>query len=191
MAEKRRIDLKDAVNAISDVVQNRPRPLRDFDQIHMKSGDMVMQSEFIARWADGKRLAFVGDGDAISVCVVYLRARGILPYGPEHVTVFDFAVAGLLLLWALAYRRLRYVLTDTALRIDWLGQTTVVPYAVWLYSQAAAVRSMPRQPCELGTPKATPLLVPPSSSGESSRGSIWPSSSTSSDVCIMTLGRVQ
>lgn len=36
------------------------------------------------------REGFIGDGDAISVCVVYLRARGILPYGPAHVTVFDF-----------------------------------------------------------------------------------------------------
>jgi len=58
------IDLRKAMNAVSDVIQNRPRPLREFDQIYMKASDMVMQSEFIARWADGKRLAFIGDGDA-------------------------------------------------------------------------------------------------------------------------------
>ena len=63
------IDLRAAINAISDVVQNRPRPLRELDQIYMKTGDMVLQSELIAKWADGKRLAFIGDGDAISVCV--------------------------------------------------------------------------------------------------------------------------
>ena len=84
------IDLREAMNAVSDVIQNRPRPLREFDQIYMKAGDMVMQSEFIARWAAGKRLAFIGDGDAISVCVAYLHGRGILPYGPSSVTVFDF-----------------------------------------------------------------------------------------------------
>ena len=56
----------------------------------MKSGDMVLQSELVARWADGKRLAFIGDGDAISVCVGYLRKRGILDYGPTEVCVFDF-----------------------------------------------------------------------------------------------------
>jgi predicted methyltransferase len=84
------IDLRAALNAVSDVVQNRPRPLREFDQIYMKAGDMVLQSELIARWADGKRLAFIGDGDAISVCVAYLHHRGILPYGPLSVTVFDF-----------------------------------------------------------------------------------------------------
>jgi predicted methyltransferase len=84
------IDLRAAVNAISDVIQNRPAPLREFDQIYMKAGDMVMQAEQIARWTDGKHLAFIGDGDAISICVAYLKKRGILPYGPEKVTVFDF-----------------------------------------------------------------------------------------------------
>jgi predicted methyltransferase len=56
----------------------------------MKTGDMVLQSEIIADWADGKRLAFIGDGDAISVCVAYLRAREVLNFGPSHITVFDF-----------------------------------------------------------------------------------------------------
>ena len=84
------IDLREAVNAISDVIQNRPRPLREFDQIYMKAGDMVLQSELVARWADGKRLAFIGDGDAISVCVAYLHKRGILNYGPTQIHLFDF-----------------------------------------------------------------------------------------------------
>lgn len=84
------IDLRLALNAVSDVVQNRPRPLREFDQIYMKAGDMVLQSELIAHWSDGKHLAFIGDGDAISVCIAYLGHREILPYGPASVTVFDF-----------------------------------------------------------------------------------------------------
>lgn len=84
------IDLKAAINAVSDVVQNRPRPLREFDQIYMKTGDMVMQSEFVSRWADGKSLAFIGDGDAISVCTAYLTAKGILDTGPGRIVVFDF-----------------------------------------------------------------------------------------------------
>lgn len=87
---KREINLKDAINAVSDVVQNRPRPLRDFDQIYMKTGDMVLQSEAVGRWADGKRLAFIGDGDAISVCVALLKHRKIFEEGPSSVTVFDF-----------------------------------------------------------------------------------------------------
>src|SRR5208282_2788893 len=90
MAERRDIDLRSAINAISDVIQNRPRPLREFDQIYMKAGDMVLQSELVANWSSGRNLAFMGDGDAISVCVAYLHHRAILDYGPTHITVLDF-----------------------------------------------------------------------------------------------------
>jgi predicted methyltransferase len=90
VADPHQIDLRAAINAISDVIQNRPLPLRNFDQIYMKAGDMVLQSEFVARWADRKKLAFIGDGDAISICVAYLHARGIVSYGPSEITVFDF-----------------------------------------------------------------------------------------------------
>jgi predicted methyltransferase len=90
MAERKQIDLQEAVNAVSDVVQNRPRPIRGFDQIYMKTGDMVLQAELVAHWADKKKLAFIGDGDAISVCVAYLKSRGIINYGPSQITVFDF-----------------------------------------------------------------------------------------------------
>ena len=44
MPEQKEIDLRAAINAISDVVENRPRSLREFDQIYMKAGDMVLQS---------------------------------------------------------------------------------------------------------------------------------------------------
>lgn len=90
MPEQKEIDLRAAINAISDVVENRPRSLREFDQIYMKAGDMVLQSELVARWAEGKRLAFIGDGDAISVCVAYLQKREIINYGPSEIVVFDF-----------------------------------------------------------------------------------------------------
>ena len=84
------VDLRKAINAVSDVVQNRPRPLREFDQIYMKTGDMVLQSELIASWANEKRIAFIGDGDAISVCIAYLQGRDVLDFGPSEIMVFDF-----------------------------------------------------------------------------------------------------
>jgi predicted RNA methylase len=83
-------DVRDALNAVSDVIQNRPPPLREFDQIYMKAGDMVMQGEYIAEWSKGKRLAYIGDGDGISACCTYLQKREILRYGPAEVVVFDF-----------------------------------------------------------------------------------------------------
>ena len=85
MKVRRQIDLQEAVNAVSDVVQNRPRPIRSIDQIYMKTGDMVMQAELVAHWADKKKLAFIGDGDAISVCVAYLKTAGIIEIRRAHV----------------------------------------------------------------------------------------------------------
>lgn len=90
MEHHNEIDLRAALNAISDVIQNRPRPLRELDQIYMKAADMVLQSELVARWANGKRLAFIGDGDAISVAVAYLFKREIIEYGPSKIVVYDF-----------------------------------------------------------------------------------------------------
>jgi predicted methyltransferase len=90
MSADMEIDLHAAANAISDVVQNRPLPLRMFDQIYMKAGDMIRQSQIVAKWAHGKKLAFIGDGDGISVSVPYLMARGILHQGPSETMVFDF-----------------------------------------------------------------------------------------------------
>jgi predicted methyltransferase len=90
MASRKEIDLRAAINAVSDVVQNRPRPIRQLDQIYMKTGDMVLQSELVAHWANGKKLAFIGDGDAISVCVAYLQKREIIDYGPSEIVVYDF-----------------------------------------------------------------------------------------------------
>jgi predicted methyltransferase len=83
-------DLKGALNALSDIVNNRPLPLREFDQIYMKVGDMVVYTEFLARLFDGQKLVFVGDGDAIGLSLAHLVSEGVLHYGPSKITVLDF-----------------------------------------------------------------------------------------------------
>jgi predicted methyltransferase len=84
------LDLRRAINAVSDVIQNRPPPLREFDQIYMKAGDMVLQTSLIAQRFAGRRLVFMGDGDSISLCLAYLVHRGVLQDGPEKILVLDF-----------------------------------------------------------------------------------------------------
>ncbi|HEY4217892.1 MAG TPA: bis-aminopropyl spermidine synthase family protein [Gemmatimonadaceae bacterium] len=84
------LDLRQALNAISDVVTNRPLPLREFDQIYMKLGDMVVHAEFVARRFDKGRLVFVGDGDAVGLSVAHLVNERVLEYGPREITVLDF-----------------------------------------------------------------------------------------------------
>src|SRR6267143_1502376 len=56
MATADQPDPQAIINAVSDVIQNRPLPLREFDQIYMKAGDMVLQTQFVARRFDKKKL---------------------------------------------------------------------------------------------------------------------------------------
>lgn len=83
-------DLRKAINAISDVVHNRPPPLREFDQIYMKVADMVVQAEYVARVFNNKRVVFVGDGDGIALASAHLKAQGVIDYGPKSLTLLDF-----------------------------------------------------------------------------------------------------
>ena len=84
------LDLRRAINAVSDVIQNRPQPLREFDQIYMKAGDMVLQTSLIAQRFAGRKLLFMGDGDSISLCLAYLMKREVISEGPESILVLDF-----------------------------------------------------------------------------------------------------
>jgi predicted methyltransferase len=83
-------DLRDAVNAISDIVQNRPPPIREVDQIYMKVADMVIQAEYTARVLDGQDVIFIGDGDSIGLSMAHLRGEGVIDYGPRSILVVDF-----------------------------------------------------------------------------------------------------
>jgi N4-bis(aminopropyl)spermidine synthase len=84
------IDFRTALNTISDVVQNRPPPLREFDQIYMKVGDLVIQAEYIARKFENREVVFIGDGDAISLSVMHLLQNRVFSYGPRAIVVLDF-----------------------------------------------------------------------------------------------------
>ena len=84
------LDLRQSLNAISDVVNNRPRPLRAFDQIYMKTADMLLHAEHAGRWFNEKRVVFIGDGDAIALTLVHLRRQEFFQNGPASVHVLDF-----------------------------------------------------------------------------------------------------
>lgn len=83
-------DLREAINAVSDVVANRPRPLREFDQIYMKVADMVIQAHFVAQRFSGKDVIFIGDGDAIGLSVMHLGELGIFEDYPNSIALLDF-----------------------------------------------------------------------------------------------------
>ena len=91
------IDFRACLYALSDVIINRPVPLRHFDQIYMKLPDMLLQVELIARWFNGKEVLFVGDGDAIALSLVHLCNQKLLPgeSSPKRVQVIDLGVTGI------------------------------------------------------------------------------------------------
>ena len=83
-------DLRSAINAVSDVVANRPQPLREFDQIYMKVADMVIQAHIIAERMDGMDVVFVGDGDSIGLSIMHLKKEGIFKKAPNRIHLLDF-----------------------------------------------------------------------------------------------------
>ena len=84
------LDLREAFNAVSEVVVNRPEALREFDQIYMKISDMLLHAQLVSRWVDGKNMVFLGDGDAIGLTLTYLKSCQVFDQGPSHVHVLDF-----------------------------------------------------------------------------------------------------
>ncbi len=84
------IDFRACLYALSDVIVNRPTPLRVFDQIYMKLPDMLLQAELISRWFKEKRVAFIGDGDGIALALAHLSSQELLPGCPQSIEVFDF-----------------------------------------------------------------------------------------------------
>lgn len=84
------INLRDSFNAISDVVNNRPRPLRQFDQIFMKTADMLLQADHVSKYLNDRKMVCIGDGDAIGLCLVHLHKQGFLDNGPKSLHVMDF-----------------------------------------------------------------------------------------------------
>jgi N4-bis(aminopropyl)spermidine synthase len=56
----------------------------------MKTADMLLQTEHVGRLFEGKNVVFVGDGDAIGLCLVHLHNLNLLECGPSHVHILDF-----------------------------------------------------------------------------------------------------
>lgn len=84
------MDLRKALNAVSDVVANRPPAIREFDQIYMKHADLLIQTELVSKWFNKRNVVFIGDGDAIGLCLTYLHSLGEIQNGPNQVLIIDF-----------------------------------------------------------------------------------------------------
>lgn len=98
---------------------------------------MSQAARWAARRSQGGDVALWVASVILFVAVAMLVLGGSREPGMAMVLLCTIAVVllivgGGLLVWALAYRRLRYVLTDSAMCIEWLGETTSVPYSAIL-----------------------------------------------------------
>lgn len=84
------MDLRRCINLMSDVINNRPIPIREFDQIYMKHADMLLQIEHISKWFSNKSIIFIGDGDAIALCLAYLQVNNEIESSITKIHVLDF-----------------------------------------------------------------------------------------------------
>lgn len=67
----------------------RPPSLREYDQIPMRTPDLLRQAQFLAPILAGKRVVFMGDSDCLSL-VIGIRSRYEAPCPAEmHLLDFD------------------------------------------------------------------------------------------------------
>ena len=84
------VDMHLTMNLLSEVIVNRPPPLREFDQIYMRAGDMLYHVDHISSFYHDREVVFVGDGDAIALALCHLGRHKQVAYLPASVHVLDF-----------------------------------------------------------------------------------------------------
>ena len=60
-------NLLEKINAVSDIIHHRPKPIRKYDQIYMNAGNFTYYLELLDKFVAGKSAIFVGDGDGGTV----------------------------------------------------------------------------------------------------------------------------
>lgn len=79
---------EDIIDYVDLLLYNRPIPHREYDQIYMRAKYMLKQVTYVQETLKGKRIAFLGDGDGMSLLLALLSQRYQL--GIDSMTVFDF-----------------------------------------------------------------------------------------------------
>lgn len=77
------------INLVDIVIKNRPKPVRKYDQIYMKSTDMLKQLHFIKKYIIDRRMVFLGDDDGMSMLIALFSFFGHIS-SPKSIRVLDF-----------------------------------------------------------------------------------------------------
>lgn len=77
------------VALLDEQTGQRPFPLREFDQIHMRTVDAARHLQALSAYTEGKHVVFMGDSDGVALGLVTAARRSLLP-SPAGVTLCDF-----------------------------------------------------------------------------------------------------
>jgi N4-bis(aminopropyl)spermidine synthase len=77
------------LEAVRIIEEIRPKSLRAYDQIPMKSEDMVRQTKLVGPLLRGKSVVFMGDHDSTSLLLALLGELQNFPK-PAHMLILDF-----------------------------------------------------------------------------------------------------
>lgn len=80
---------EEELELISILEKNRPKPLRDFDQIPMRGTDLLFQIKTVLPHLAGKEVVFVGDYDSSSLLIGLTCSYGFAA-APKRMTLVDF-----------------------------------------------------------------------------------------------------
>lgn len=78
----------DWIDLADRVVLARPNALRDYDQIYMMSGAMILQTILMHDYIAGRDIVFIGDGDGMSMMFGLFAREKIIPC-PRKLIVLD------------------------------------------------------------------------------------------------------
>src|SRR6266566_3323431 len=76
------------IDLAESIVTVRPMPLRDFDQIPMRTEDHIRQAKLIIPHLAGKKVAFIGDFDCASLMISVLGLQ--MNSVPSRILIVDF-----------------------------------------------------------------------------------------------------
>ena len=79
------------VDLVAQVTQHpeRPRPIREFDQIFMLPGSQVVQALLMADYLKYRDVVMVGDGDCMGLVMAHLANKNVFK-APAKLRIFDF-----------------------------------------------------------------------------------------------------
>lgn len=119
------------------VYDNRPEPLREYDQIYMRPRYMYAQTKLMASELANKKVVFMGDGDSMSLMFGLFVSEGEIQ-APEHMLVLDFDERILQAIEGFAEKyRFSHIITTALYNVKWQVPQVFRSWGEFFYTNPA------------------------------------------------------